>query len=274
MWSFDNVSHDWLLKMLEVRINDPSFLLLIRRFLKAGYIEEGRLRKTEQGTPQGGNLSPMLANIFLHYVLDLWFERRIKPQMGGQVYLVRYADDFLIMVQKQSDACMIEQALRDRFKKFLLTLHSEKTRTISFSRKEPENAKRQGRKPNTFEFLGFTHYWHCSLEGGWYKLSRRTSAKRFRRACRAMNEWLRSVRNWCKAKEWWLMLASKMRGHYQYYGVSGNSKMLKVFYYQVMRMVHKWLNRRSQRNLWNWERYLNYLRNYPLPFPHIVHKFY
>ena len=271
---FDNVSHDWLLKMLEVRIKDPSFLLLIRRSVKAGYIEEGRLFKTEQGTPQGGNVSPMLANIFLHYVLDLWFERRIKPQMAGQVYLIRYADDFLIMVQKQSDACMIEQALRDRFKKFSLTLHPEKTRTISFSRKEPENAKRQGRKPNTFEFLGFTHYWHCSLEGGWYMLSRRTSAKRFRRACRVMNEWLRSVRNWCKTKVWWLILASKMRGHYQYYGVSGNSKMLKIFYYQVMRMVHKWLNRRSQRNRWNWACYLDYLRNYPLPLPHIVHKFY
>jgi RNA-directed DNA polymerase len=270
---FDNVSHDWLLKMLEVRINDPSFLLLIRRFLKAGYIEEGRLVKAEQGTPQGGNLSPMLANIFLHYVLDLWFEKRIKPRMAGEVYLVRYADDFLMMVQKQSGACMIEQALRDRFKKFSLTLHSEKTRTISFSCKEPENAKRQGRKPYTFEFLGFTHFWFRTREG-WYMLSRRTSAKRFRRACRAMNEWLRSVRNWCKTKEWWLILASKLRGHYQYYGVSGNSKMLKVFYYQVMRMVHKWLNRRSQRNRWNWERYLAYLRNYPLPLPHIVHKFY
>jgi len=116
---FDNVSHDWLLKMLEVCINDPSFLLLIRRFLKAGYVEEGRLVKTEQGTPQGGNLSPMLANIFLHYVLDLWFEKRIKPRMAGEVYLVRYADDFIIMVQKQSDACIIEQALRDRFEKFV-----------------------------------------------------------------------------------------------------------------------------------------------------------
>jgi len=271
---FDNVSHDWLLKMLEVRIKDPSFLMLIRRFLKAGYIEEGRLVKTEQGTPQGGNLSPMLANIFLHYVLDLWFKKRIEPQMAGEVYLVRYADDFLIMTQKESDACIIEQALRDRFEKFSLTLHPEKTRTISFSRKEPGNAKRQGRKPYTFEFLGFTHYWCCSLEGGWYMLSRRTSGKRFRRACRAMNEWLRSVRNWCKTKLWWQILASKMRGHYQYYGVSGNSKMLKVYYYEVMRMVHKWLNRRSQRNRWNWERYLNYLRNYPLPFPHIVHKFY
>jgi group II intron reverse transcriptase/maturase len=244
---FDNVSHDWLLKMLEVRIKDPSFLLLIRRFLKAGYVEEGQLIKTEQGTPQGGNLSPMLANIFLHYVLDLWFEKRIKPQAAGVVYLVRYADDFLIMTQKESDASMIEQALKGRFEKFSLTLHPEKTRTISFSRKEPENAKRQGRKAYTFDFLGFTHYWHRTREG-WYMLSRRTSAKRFRRACRAMNEWLRSVRNYCKTKGWWLMLASKLRGHYQYYGVSGNSRMLKVFHYQVMRMVHKWLNRRSQRN--------------------------
>jgi RNA-directed DNA polymerase len=270
---FDNVSHDWLLKMLEVRIKDPSFLLLIRRFLKAGYIEEGRLVKTKQGTPQGGNLSPMLANIFLHYVLDLWFEKRIKPQMAGEVYLVRYADDFLIMVQKQSDACIIEQALRDRFKKFSLTLHPEKTRTISFSRKEPENAKRQGRKPYTFEFLGFTHYWFRTRQG-WYMLSRRTSGKRFRRACQAMNDWLRLIRNWCKTKEWWLILASKLRGHYQYYGVSGNSRMLKVFYYRVVRMVHKWLNRRSQRNRWSWKRFTEYLKHYPLPVPHIMHKLY
>jgi group II intron reverse transcriptase/maturase len=161
---FDNVSHDWLLKMLEVRVKDPSFLRLIRRFLKAGYIEEGRLVVTEQGTPQGGNLSPMLANIFLHYVLDLWFEKRIKPQMTGEVYPVRYADDFLIMVQKQSDAHIIEQALRDRFKRFSLTLHPEKTRTISFSPKEPEKARRQGRKPYTFEFLGFTHFWFRTRE--------------------------------------------------------------------------------------------------------------
>jgi len=184
------------------------------------------------------------------------------------------ATRLLIMVQKQSDACIIEQALRDRFKKFSLTLHPEKTRTISFSRKEPENAKRQGRKPNTFEFLGLTHFWQCSFEGSWYMLSRRTSAKRFRRACRAMNEWLRSIRNWCKTKEWWLILASKLRGHYQYYGVSGNSRMLKMFYYRVMRLVHKWLNRRSQRNRWNWERFTEYLGHYPLPLPHIAHKLY
>jgi group II intron reverse transcriptase/maturase len=270
---FDNVSHDWLLRMLEVRIQDPSFLLLIRRFLKAGYVEEGRWIRTEQGTPQGGNLSPMVANIFLHYVLDLWFEKRIRPQAAGPVYLVRYADDFLIMAERQSDAQAIERALRSRFEKFGLTLHPEKTRTISFSRKEPENAKRQGRKPYTFDFLGLTHYW-CRSRAGWFMLSRRTSGKQFRRACRAMNEWLRSVRNCCKTTEWWLILASKLRGHYQYYGVSGNSRMLQMFYYQVIRMVHKWLNRRSQRNRWMWERYVNYLRCYPLPVPHIVHKFF
>jgi group II intron reverse transcriptase/maturase len=270
---FDNVSHDWLLRMLEVRIQDPSFLLLIRRFLKAGYVEEGRWIRTEQGTPQGGNLSPMVANIFLHYVLDLWFEKRIRPQAAGPVYLVRYADDFLIMAERQSDAQAIERALRSRFEKFGLTLHPEKTRTISFSRKVPENAKRQGRKPYTFDFLGLTHYW-CRSRAGWFMLSRRTSGKRFRRACRAMNEWLRLVRNWCKTTEWWLILASKLRGHYQYYGVSGNSRMLQMFYYQVIRMVHKWLNRRSQRNRWMWERYVNYLRCYPLPVPHIVHKFF
>ena len=177
------------------------------------------------------------------------------------------------MAQKQSDARMIERALRDRFKKFSLIFHPEKTRTITFSCKEPENAKRQGRKPYTFEFLGFTHFWFRTREG-WYMLSRRTSAKRFSRACRAINDWLRLVRNWHKTKQWWLILASKPSGHYQYYGISGNSRMLKVFYYQVMRMVHKWLNRRSQRNRWSWERYLNYLRKYPLLLPHIVHKFY
>jgi len=131
----------------------------------------------------------------------------------------------------------------------------------------------QGRKPYAFEFLGFTHFWFRTREG-WYMLSRRTSAKRFRRACRAINEWLRYARNWSKTKEWWLILASKLCGHYQYYGVSGNSRMLKVFRYQVMQMLHKRLNRRSQRNQWSWERFTEYLQHYPLPLPHIVHKFY
>ena len=155
---FDNVSHEWLMKFLQVRIKDPSLLLLIERFLKAGYFEAGQIVATEQGTPQGGNLSPMLSNIFLHYVLDLWFEKRLKRQVRGACFLVRYADDFVCMVQYQDDAQYMLQALRERFAQFDLALHPEKTRVISFGRYERQNAQRQKRRPNTFDFLGFTHY--------------------------------------------------------------------------------------------------------------------
>ena len=155
---FDNVSQTWLMKFLQVRIKDPSFLLLVRRFLKAGYLEAGRIVVTEQGTPQGGNLSPMLSNVFLHYVLDLWFEKRLKRQVRGACFLVRYADDFVCMVQYQDDAQNMLQALRERFTQFDLALHPEKTRVISFGRYERQNAQRQNRRANTFDFLGFTHY--------------------------------------------------------------------------------------------------------------------
>jgi RNA-directed DNA polymerase len=175
---FDNVSHHWMMKFLEVRIGDSSLLLLIRRFLKAGYMESGKLIRSEEGTPQGGNLSPMLANIFLHYVLDLWFDKLIKPNVNGQCHIVRYADDFICMVQYQQSAREIERMLRERFAKFGLTLHPQKTRTISFGRFERENSLRQGRKPNTFDFLGFTHYCGQSRKGK-FLLGRKTSRKKF-----------------------------------------------------------------------------------------------
>jgi len=270
---FDNVSHEWLMKFLAVRIKDPSLLLLIRRFLKAGYIEADKIVATEQGTPQGGNLSPMLSNIFLHYVLDLWFEKKIKPQVRGQVHLVRYADDFICMVQHADDAQRIEQALRERFAKFNLELHSEKTRTISFGRYERENADRQGRRPNTFNFLGFTHYCDKSRKGC-FKVGRKTSGKKFRAKCKEMNNWLRNIRNCMKSKEWWPVLQAKLRGHYQYYGVSGNMRSLQCFYWLTGRMVYKWLNRRSQRKSFSWDSFLTYQECYPLPKPKIVHKFY
>jgi len=199
---FDNVSHDWMMKFLQVRIKDPSLLLLIRRFLKAGYLEAGRIVATEQGTPQGGNLSPMLSNIFLHYVLDLWFEKKVKPQTRGACHLVRYADDFICMVQYIDDAQHIEQALRERFAKFDLELHPEKTRVISFGRYERQNAKWQNRRINTFDFLGFTHYCDTSRKGK-FIVGRKTSRKKFRMKCRDMNNWLRRIRNYRKAKEWW-----------------------------------------------------------------------
>jgi len=270
---FDNVSHEWMMEFLKVRIKDPSFLLLIRRFLKAGYFEAGRIVATEQGTAQGGNLSPMLSNIFLHYVLDLWFEKKIKPMVKGACQLVRYADDFICLVQYKDDAEYIEQALRERFVKFDLELHPEKTRVISFGRYERENAKRQKRRANSFDYLGFTHYCGISRKGK-FIVGRKTSRKKFRMKCKEMNNWLRKIRNYRKAKEWWPVLQAKLRGHYQYYGVSGNMRSLVCFYKLTLRMTLKWLNRRSQCNSFSWQRFLAYLQHYPLPRPRIVHNLY
>lgn len=270
---FDNVSHTWMMKFLQVRINDPSLLLLISRFLKAGYMDAGVFVSTERGTPQGGNLSPALSNVFLHYVLDLWFEKIIRPQVRGACYVVRYADDFVCMVQYQDDARYIEQALRDRFAKFGLELHSEKTRTISFGRYERENAQRQQRKANTFDFLGLTHFCGTSRKGN-FIVGRQTSRKKFRQKCTEMNDWLRKIRNHKKAKEWWPTLAAKLRGHYQYYGVSGNMRSLNRFYLMTVRLTLKWLNRRSQRQRFYWKGFIEYLKHYPLPRPRIAHNFY
>jgi len=270
---FDNVSHQWMMEFLQVRIKDPSFLLLIRRFLKAGYFEAGRIVATEQGTPQGGNLSPMLSNIFLHYVLDLWFEKKVKPRARGACYLVRYADDYICMVQYADDAQRIEQALRARFAEFNLELHPEKTRVISFGRYERENAKRQNRKANTFDFLGFTHYCGQSRKGK-FIVGRRTSRKKFRMKCKELNNWLRKIRNYKKTKEWWPVLQAKLGGHYQYYGDSGNMQALRRLYSLTLRMTLKWLNRRSQRKSFSWKGFEKYLEHYPLPKPKIVHNLY
>lgn len=270
---FDNVSHAWMMKCLGVRIVDPSFLLLIRRFLKAGYIEAGMVVATRRGTPQGGNLSPTLSNIFLHYVLDLWFEKRLKRQTRGTCHLVRYADDFICMVQYKDDARHIEQALRERFAKFDLELHPKKTRVISFGRYERENAQRRQRRPNTFDFLGFTHFCGTSRKGK-FIVGRKTSRKKFRAKCKEMNQWLRRVRNARKAKDWWPTLAAKLRGHYQYYGISGNMLSIRRFHTLTLRMAFKWMNRRSQRKSFNWARFREYLEHYPLPKPRIVHNLY
>lgn len=269
---FDSVSHTWLLKFLEVRIKDPSFLLLIRRFLKAGYVEAGQLGETDQGTPQGGNISPVLSNIFLHYVLDLWFEKRIKRQVRGKCFLVRYADDFVCMVQYQDDAQYIMQALRERFACFLLVLHPEKTRIISFGRYERENAKQQRRRPNTFDYLGFTHY--CTLSRwGKFNVGRKSSRKKICKKLREMKAWLQKVQKICTVKEWWPILKAKLSGHYQYYGITGNFRSIYRYYRLVVCMAYKWLNRRSQRKSFNWKSFQAYLKHYPLPKPRIVHKY-
>ena len=267
---FDKIPHDWLMKALGIRIKDPSMLLIIRRFLKAGYMERGILHATEQGTPQGGNLSPLLCNVFLHYVLDVWFEKKIKPGLEGYAGLVRYADDFICMVQTVHDARKIEQILRERFARYGMELHPEKTRGISFGRHEERNAKRQKRRANTFDFLGFTHYCGKSRKGN-FMVHRRTSSAKFRKKSKELNVWLKAVRNAMLTKEWWPILAAKLRGHYQYYGISGNIRALQRYYAVALRLTRKWLSRRSQRGKFWWKEFTEYVKRYPLPRPAIKH---
>ena len=270
---FDNVDHDKLMDFIRIRIADTTLLDLIGKFLKAGYIDNGQLVRSDKGTPQGSILSPMLANIFLHYVLDEWFETIVKKHVKGYCELVRYADDFVCVVRYAEDAERIERALKNRFNRFGLEIHPTKSRRLTFGRFERENAKAQNRKPNTFDFLGFTHYCDISRAGN-FKLGRKTSRKKFAAKCRDMNNWLRAIRNLVKMKDWWKILAAKMRGHFQYYGVSENSASIAKFYRLTIKMVLKWLNRRSQKRKMNWANFTKYLEHYPLPKPKIVHKFY
>ncbi len=270
---FDNVSHEKLMRLIQIRIADKKFLRYIVRFLKAGYMDSGMLAETKQGTPQGGNLSPILANIFLHYVLDEWFEKELKPHLRGQSYLVRYCDDFIILVQYKQEAEVIMSQMQERFKKYELQLHAEKTSVKSFGKHEKQNARNQQRKANTFDYLGFTHYCAISRKGK-FKVGRKTSAKKFRKSCQNMNQWLKAIRNAMPLKELWRILRVKVNGHYQYYGVSENYRSIDAYYRRTQRMVYKWLNRRSQNKSFDWIQFTEYLKRYPLPKPHIVHSFY
>ncbi len=270
---FDNVNHEMLMNFIKIRIIDASLLYLIELFLKVGYIDTGLLVQSDKGTPQGSILSPILANIFLHYVLDCWFETIVKPEVRGFCDIVRYADDFVCVVQYIDEAKRIEKGLRNRFTKYKLELHPDKTRIFSFGTFEDENSKRQNRKSNTFNFLGFTHYCDRTRKGN-FKVGRKTSQKKFKAKCKDMNNWLKSIRNLIKTKEWWKILKSKLGGHIQYYGVSGNYPAISNFYSITIKLVHKWLNRRSQKKRMSWDKLNNYLKCYPLPKPSIKHNLY
>jgi group II intron reverse transcriptase/maturase len=267
---FDSVEHPWMLKCVEQRIADPSLLRLIARFLKAGVMEQGTYMEAERGTPQGGLISPVLANIYLHYVLDLWFEKRVKKQSRGFAQMTRYADDFVVCFEDEENAKKFAGELKERFGKFGLKLSEAKSRTIAFGRKAWHKAQAGGCKPGTFDFLGFTHYCGKTRKGK-FKAAKKTSKKKFRQKLKAMNQWLKRVRNAVKWKVWWKTLGRKLVGHYRYYGVSGNIEGLQRYHWETIKLAFKWMNRRSQRKSLIWKKFEKVLAWNPLPKPKIYH---
>lgn len=267
---FDTIEHGWLMKCLRERIVDTSLLRLIGRFLRAGAMEEGKYLEVDRGTPQGGIVSPILANIYLHYVLDLWFEKAVKKQLKGYAQLVRYCDDFIVCFQSGNEAKAFEEILKERLDKFGLKIAEGKSRVIGFGRYEWEKARREGGKVATFDFLGFTHY--CDkTRGGKFKLGRKTSSKRFRQKVKAVNQWLKRVRNQVTLMEWWRVYRIKLVGHYRYYGISGNMLALKEFARETSNLAYKWINRRSQKKSYTYTQYCKFKRYNPLPEPKIYH---
>ena len=264
---FDNVDHDWMMKMLGEKIADKNLLKIIKKFLKAGVMEADKLYKTKEGTPQGGILSPTLSNIYLHYILDLWMEKIVKRDTSGYVELLRYCDDFVILVQYKNEAEKILKELEERLNKFGLDLSKEKTRLIEFGRYAKD------KKPDTFDFLGFTHFCDKTRNGS-FKVGRKTRRKKFNLSLKKMNSWLKAIRNRVKTRVWWKIVSAKLRGHFEYYGISGNYTAIKDFYQLTLRLIFKWINRRSQKKSMNWKQFINYLKYYPLPLPKIKHNIY
>jgi group II intron reverse transcriptase/maturase len=270
---FGNVNHDWLMECLKQRIKEPNLLRLIRQFLKAGVMEGGTWERTLKGTPQGGIVSPILANIYLHYVLDLWLELKEAPQQSGYVQLVRYADDFVIGVQYKHEAIAMLEAIRQRLAKFGLELSEEKTHILEFGRYASRNRKSRGQgKPETFDFLGFTHYCSTTRDGR-FSSKVKTSRKKFAAAILNQKLWLRKART-RPIKEIWQTLALKLQGHYNYYGISGNFQAIKRYYEHNRALTFKWLNRRSQKRTWNWKEFQVYLEKHPLPQPKVKYAIY
>lgn len=267
---FDNVNHEWLIKFLQHDIADRRFIEIIKKFLKAGIMEDGRYLNSEKGTPQGNGASPLLANIYLHYVLDMWFNKVIKRKFEGESYLIRYCDDFVCCFQNKKEAELFYQMLIERFEKFGLELALDKTKILEFGRFAKENRTRRGLgKPETFDFLGFTFYCGENGKKEFFRCKVKTSRKKFVSKIKKTYEWIKRNRT-MPVKEIIESLNRKLRGHYQYYGVTDNTMGVKNFLKAITWALFKWLNRRSQKRSYTAETFFNgLLKTYPLLEPKI-----
>jgi RNA-directed DNA polymerase len=251
---FDRLNWEWLDKFLRHRIGDERLLRLIKRMLMAGIMEDGLTRASEEGAPQGSIVSPVLSNVYLHYVLDLWFKNRIKPYAKGEAYLFRFADDFLCAFQFKEEAEAFERHLKDRLEGFNLEIAPEKTRRMEYGPFAVQNAKRRGDKTPSFTFLGLTYY--CGkTRNGHFKVKRCTSVKKFRVKLREYTAWVRKVRGIIPTGELMRKAKNKIQGHLNYYAITDNYELCKKYHYWFTRITFKWLNRRSQRQSYNWEQF-------------------
>ena len=265
---FDRIEHGHLREILSHRMRDGVVKRLIGKWLKAGVWEQGGITHPETGSPQGGVISPMLANVYLHEVLDVWFEKEVKPRLQGRAFLIRFADDFIMGFEWLSDAQRVREVLPKRFQRFGLELHPDKTRLLDFRMPRAQKGP-NGKGPGTFDFLGFTHHWGKSLKGNWI-IQRKTAKSRFSRAIRKMGEWMREAMHW-PVRVQHKVLVQKLRGHFNYYGITGNSKSLVRYHWEVGHLWRRWLSRRSRKARLNWEKMKRLLQRFPLPAPKAIH---
>lgn len=263
---FDNIDHTMLREAIKERVNDGGIIRLIGKWLNAGVLEGESLTYPDRGTPQGGVASPILANIFLHRVLDDWFVTQIKPRLNGDCFLVRFADDFVIACELESDAKRLMDVLPKRFNRFGLTIHPTKTRLVAFRR--PEYRHPSGKGCGTFDFLGFTHFWERSRKGSWV-IKRKTAKKRMQRVINALKQWCQAKRHEPMENQY-RSLCQKLLGHYQYYGITGNFRMLDRVHRYTVKAWRYWLNKRNNARARPWGKFLRILSDLPLPRPRIV----
>ena len=263
---FDNIDHKILREFIQKRVKDGGIIRLIGKWLKAGVVENKELSYPKKGTPQGGVISPLLANIYLHYVLDEWFMETIRPLLKGRCFINRYADDFIIGFEMETDAKRVMAVLPKRFNRFGLTIHPEKTKLVKFQ--NPSSSKAATKGAGTFDYLGFMHYWAKSRQGDWI-VKRKTSGKKLRQKITAIWDWCKHNRH-ISVREQQQMLNSRLIGHYQYYGIRGNYKLLEVYYEAVEKAWKRWLGRRSQTGFINYEDFRKFLKHYPLAKPRIM----